>query len=109
MPLSVCPTATCHAPASAVWSLLADPATYGTWADAIVECLTPPGRAAAGQTIRLRAPTWARLFTIDLVIDRVDASTHVLELHGKFPFGLRMQNRFAVTPIDAQTCRIQFG
>ena len=109
MTISVCPAESARASAEVVWALLTKPASYGTWADARVVSVEPPGRAGAGQQIRMRAPTWAPVFQIRFVVERVDDAARVLELRGEFPFGLRMRNRFAVRPLDASTSRIQFG
>ena len=109
MSLTVCPTAVCHAPLPVVWSLLHDPQAWRAWVDAVVESVTPPGLASAGQRIRLRAPVHGRWFLIQVVIDRVREDDHILELHTDFPFALRMQNRFAATALDEASARVQFG
>jgi hypothetical protein len=109
MGLSVCPSEVAHAPASTVWRLLANPREYTQWIDAHVASITPDRSAVPGQRILLRAPTWGRWFTLWIEVERADSTSGVLELTTSFPFGLVLRNRIAVAPLDAQTCRVQFG
>jgi hypothetical protein len=57
----------------------------------------------------LRAPARAPLFRCRLVVEDVDDAARVLTVRGQFPFGLQIRNRLSVTPVDAQTARVQFG
>jgi hypothetical protein len=109
MALSICPVAICHAPGERVWSLLEDPRSYSSWSDARVEALLPPGLAHLGQRVLMRAPARGRWFSVRFLIKRVDRAERVLELHADFPFGLALETRIAVTPIDATSCRVQYG
>lgn len=109
MALSICPSAICRAPVERVWSLLADPQSYGSWSDAAVDAIFPPGPIHAGQRIRLCAPARSRRFLVRFLIERVDHEQHVLELRARFPLGLVLQSRIAVTAIDATTSRVQYG
>lgn len=77
--------------------------------DAHLAAVSPPGPAAPGQHILLRAPTWGRWFKVRVVVEGVDANDHVLSLAATFPFGLDLQTRIAVAAIDERTSRVSFG
>jgi hypothetical protein len=109
MALSVCPAATCHAPVERVWSLLADPQLYGSWSDAVVEGVLPPGPVHPGQQVLLRAPASGRLFPVRFFIEQVDPVHHVLQLLARFPLGLQLRSRISVTALDDASSRIQYG
>ena len=109
MALSVCPAAICHAPAQRVWGQLEDPLSYGSWSDTWVEDVVPPGPVQAGQQVLMRAPRRGRWFKVRFLIKRVDPVAHVLELRAQFPFGLVLETRIAVTPIDDSSSRVQYG
>jgi hypothetical protein len=109
MSLSVCPTAACRAPVGRVWSLLADPTSYGSWSDASVEEVDPTGPARAGQRVLLRAPARGRWLMVRFDLERVDEAAHVLELCAAFPLGLVLKSRIAVTAIDAASSRVVYG
>lgn len=104
-----CPTAVCRAPVGRVWSFLADPARYGSWCDASVEVVDPPGPAHAGQRILLRAPARGRWFLVRFDLERADAARHVLELRADFPLGVVLRSRIAVTAVDAASSRVVYG
>jgi hypothetical protein len=107
--LSVCPAATCRAPVERVWSLLADPQVYGSWSDAVVEGVLPPGPAHPGQQVLLRAPARGRLFPVRFLIEQVDPVHKVLQLRARFPLGLELRSRISVTAVDDASSRIQYG
>lgn len=104
----VCPADTAAVPPEVVWQLLIEPATWGIWADAAVKSVDPPGRAQPGQVIKFGSGFAGIFFEASFVVDRVDDSTHDLELEGIFPFGLTMHEHITVRPVDGQS-RIQFG
>jgi hypothetical protein len=109
MSLSVCPVAVCRAPVEAVWALLVEPRRYDTWTDAVVTTVEPPGRARPGQQIALRAPARGRWFMVLLALESVDEMGHVLTLSARFPLGITVRSRIAVTAIDESSCRVQYG
>lgn len=98
-----------HATPTAVWRLLADPREYGSWVDAHLVSIVPPGPAVPGQRILLRAPTWGRWFNVSIAVERVDPSQCVIELTTHFPFGLRLSNRISVAAAGEGLSRVQFG
>ncbi|TME44800.1 MAG: hypothetical protein E6I56_11170 [Chloroflexi bacterium] len=104
----VCPADTIAASANVIWSLLTDPASYDTWADARVEAVDPPGRAKAGQVVRMSSGFLGLRFGVRFDVERVDEATRDLELRGSFPFGLTMHEHMTVRPVDEGT-RVQYG
>jgi hypothetical protein len=109
MSLSVCPVAVCRASVEAVWALLVEPRRYDTWTDAVVETVEPPGGAGPGQQIALRAPARGRWFMVHFALESVDEIGHVLTLSARFPLGITVRSRIAVTAIDESSCRVQYG
>jgi hypothetical protein len=109
MGLTVCPAAIVAAPVEVVWQNLVQPARYSEWADAHVERIDPEGPAAAGQTIFLTSKGLGRAWHIIFKVEEVDPEKHQLGLHALLPLGLQMKPHISCAPIDATTCRIQYG
>lgn len=109
MSLSICPSELARARLSTVWALLSDPRAYARWIDAHLVSVMPAGAAIPGQRILFRAPTWGRWFKVWTEVTGIDSLNHVLELRTRLPFGLHLENRIAVAPVDEWTSRVQFG
>jgi uncharacterized protein YndB with AHSA1/START domain len=109
MGLSVCPAAIVAAPVEDVWALLADPAKYGEWADADVERVVPEGPITPGQMIYLTTKAFGRSWHIVFRVEMVDPDRHQVQTHVTFPLGMTLQERISCTPIDATSCRVQYG
>jgi ligand-binding SRPBCC domain-containing protein len=109
MALNVCPAAIVAAPVETVWSLLDNPLQFNEWADGKVEWVKPEGPMASGQqfsvTSKALGRTWHAVFTVK----NVDAEKHVLQTDVAFPLGMNLHERVACTPIDATSCRVQYG
>ena len=105
MGLTVCPVAVVAAPVEVVWGNLVQWERYFEWADVQVERLEPEGPATVGQTIYFTG--MALHFTFK--VEAVNPERHQLDLHVLFPFGLQEKPHIACTPIDATTCRVQYG
>lgn len=109
MTLSVCPAATVAAPASVVWDALSEPARWGEWIDGRVVSVTPPGPVTVGQVFTVASPAlgreWRSVFTVELV----DSMKRQLGFQSIFPLGLRLNQRLTCAPIDAVSCRVQYG
>ncbi len=105
MGLSVCPAAVVAAPVEVVWGNLVQWERYSEWADVQVERVEPEGPATAGQTIYFTGMGLHFTFKVE----EVDPERHQLGLHAFFPLGLQEKAHIACYPIDATTCRVQYG
>lgn len=109
MSLSVCPAAVIAAPVEVVWENLVQWEHYSEWADVQVESAEPEGPAIAGQTITFAGKAFGRTLRFIFKIEAVNPEKHQLGLHAYFPLGLQEIPHIACTPIDATTCRVQYG
>jgi len=109
MGLSVCPAAIIAAPVEVVWENLVQPTRYSEWADAQVERSEPEGPATVGQTIYLTSRAFGRTWHIIFKVEEVNPERHQIGLHAFLPLRLQLKSHFACYPIDAATCRVQFG
>ena len=111
MGLTVCPVAVVAAPVELVWENLVQWECYAGWADVQVERSEPAGPATVGQTITFTGKALGRTWHFIFKVEEVDPERHLLGLHAFFPFplGLQMKPHIACTPIDATTCRVQYG
>lgn len=109
MAVSVCPAAVVAAPVENVWALLADPARYDRWWDARTFRIDPPGPAAPGQVVTAGAikARWAPGVTLRVVA--VNPDKHQIQFVVSLPFGMTNHQTTTCTPIDATSCRVQFG
>jgi hypothetical protein len=106
MGLSVCPGAIVAAPVEVVWANLTEWERYSEWGGGVrVERLEPEGPAAAGQTGHFTGMGLRFTFKVEAV----DPTRHQLDVHVFFPLGLQEKAHIACTPIDAASCRVQYG
>jgi hypothetical protein len=110
MGLTVCPAAVVAAPVEVVWENLVQWERYSEWADVQVERSEPEGPATVGQTISFGGKAFGRTWHFIFKIEEVNPERHQLGLHAFFPFGMPEEiSHIACTPIDATTCRVQYG
>ncbi len=109
MALSVCPAAIVAAPVELVWANLVQWERYPDWTDVQVERVEPEGPAHAGQTITFGGRVLGRTLRFSFKVEAVDPEKHTLDLHVVFPFGLQEKPHITCTPIDAASCRVQYG
>jgi hypothetical protein len=109
MGLSVCPTAVVAAPVEVVWANLVRWERYSEWADVQAERIEPKGPATAGQTIAFGGKAFGRTLHFLFKIEEVNPERHRLSMHAFFPLGLQERTRITCYPIDATTCRVQYG
>ncbi len=108
MGLSVCPAAVVAAPVEIVWQLL-QPARLSEWVDGRVEGPVPEGAPFVGQTFFVVSRAFGRDWRAEFKVEKVDAKRHQLAMHVKFPLGMQLHEHFSSTPIDAASCRVQYG
>jgi hypothetical protein len=109
MGLSVCPTAVVAAPVEVVWENLVHWERYAEWADVQVERLEPVGPPSVGQTIYFTGKALGRTWHFIFKVEEINPERHRLGLHVFFPFGLQEKPHIACDPIDATSCRVQYG
>ena len=109
MGLTVCPAAIVAAPVEVVWENLVHWERYAEWAGVQVERSEPAGPAATGQTIYFAGKAFGRTLRFIFKVEAVNPERHELDLHVFFPLGLQEKPHVACTPIDATTCRVQYG
>ena len=109
MGLTVCPTGIVAAPLAVVWGNLVQWERYAGWAGVQPERVEPAGPAAPGQTIHFAGKVlWCTMRFIGKV-EAIDPDRHQIDLHGFFPLGLQQKAHIVCTPIDAASCRVQYG
>ncbi len=113
MSLTVCPAAVVAAPVEVVWENLVQWERYSEWfsADLRVERSEPEGPASIGQTIYFGGKAFGRTWHFIFKVEEVNPERHQLGLHAffPFPFSFQMKPHIACSPIDATTCRVQYG
>lgn len=109
MGLSVCPSAIVAAPTETVWSLLDPLSQLDKWADGKVISVVPEGSATPGQRAIIRSRAAGRIWNVTFVVEDIDRERHVLQMNVTFPFGMHLHERIMCSPIDAQSCRVQYG
>src|SRR6476469_2992897 len=109
MGLSVCPSAVVEAPVEVVWANLVEWERYAEWTDAYVVHSEPDGPAAVGQTVYFAGKVFSRALHFTFKVQEVNAERHQIGLHVYFPFGLQEKPHIACYPIDATSCRVQYG
>jgi hypothetical protein len=109
MGLTVCPAAIVAAPIEVVWENLVQWERYSEWADVQAERSEPEGPATVGQTIYFGGKALGRTWHFIFKIEEVNPERHQISLHAFFPLGLQEKVHIACYPIDATTCRVQYG
>ena len=109
MSLSVCPAAVVAAPVELVWRNLVEWERYSEWADVQVERSQPEGPASAGQTVTFGGKVMSRTLHFTFKVEQIDPEKHQIGLHAFFPLGLQEKPHVTCTPIDATSCRVQYG
>ena len=105
MSLTVCPVAFIASPVETVWELISDPVLRDTWWHARTERVVPEGKASAGQVIYLKNPLGRRG---TLTVETVDPAKHQIHwvLRG---LGVTNDQTTTCAPLDAVSCRVQYG
>ncbi len=108
--ISTCPAANVAVPVEDVWALLMHPARYDDkWWDIHIEQIVPEGSATAGQVIKASGRAMGIRARVNLAIEAVDPDKHQIRFTVHFPFGIVSDNTITCTPIDEQTCYVQYG
>jgi hypothetical protein len=112
MGLTVCPAAVVAAPVEVVWENLVHWERYSAWFDRSlhVERSEPEGPATVGQTISFTGKAFGRTAHFRFKVEEVNPARHQLGLDAYFPLlRLQMKPHISCAPIDATSCRVQYG
>ncbi|MBV9601188.1 MAG: SRPBCC family protein [Chloroflexi bacterium] len=109
MGITVCPVAIVAAPVEVVWQNLIEWERFSEWAEVQVEQSEPEGPATAGQRISFAGKAFGRTWHFVFQVEAVNPETHQLGLHAFFPLGLQEKAHISCAPIDATSCRVQYG
>ena len=109
MSLTVCPAAVVAAPVEVVWRNLVQWERYYDWAEVWVERSEPAGPATVGQTSYFAGKVFFRTMRFSFKVEAINPVSYQLGVHAFLPFGLQEKPHVTCTPIDASTCRVQYG
>ena len=109
MAFRTCPIAAVRAPAERVWDLLSQPTNYAQWWDAQTRAITPAGSAQPGQRVDAQTTALGRQWNVNITIELIDHARRVVDLTTRLPFGITVHNHITCVPLDAATCRVNFG
>jgi hypothetical protein len=109
MAFAVCPTEVVKAPIEVVWALLTTPSGWGSFFDADVLSVEPPGSAAPGQKVRVASGQWPARFRLLFEFTEIDAASGRLRLEIKLPFGIINHEELVCTPLGPAECRVAYG
>ena len=109
MVVSVCPAANVAAPVEDVWELLAQPSIYDRWWDAHLERSVPEGPATPGQISYATTKELGKKWDVTFVVKSVNPDRHQIQLDVTLPFGIIDHATITCTPVDAVSCRVQYG
>ncbi len=109
MVVSVCPVANVAAPIEDVWELLAIPANYDKWWDAQLVRSDPEGPATPGQISYATTRAFGKQWDVSFVITSINPERYQIQFNVTLPLGIIDHATFTCTPVDAASCRVQFG
>ena len=109
MVISVCPADIVAAPAEDVWELLCQPSRYGEWWDVRLERIEPEGPATPGQVVNATSGALGRRWKVMFVIKMVNPARHQIQFDVTLPLGITDHVTITCTPVDAGSCRVQYG
>jgi len=99
------------APIEVVWENLVQWERYSEWFDRSIkaERIEPEGPATVGQTISFGGKVLGRTLHFTFKVEEVNPEKHQIGLHAYFPLGLQMKPHISCAPLNATTCRVQYG
>jgi uncharacterized protein YndB with AHSA1/START domain len=109
MVVSVCPVANVAAPVEEIWELLAEPSNYDRWWDAHLVRSVPEGPATPGQINYATTKAFGKQWDVTLVVKSIQPASHQIQIDASLPFGVIDHATITSTPVDAVSCRVQFG
>src|SRR5262249_53338598 len=107
--LTVCPTAVFAAPVERVWESFVRGERYSHLSGGEVERNEPEGSASVGQTRHFVGKAFGRRRRFICNVEEHNRERYQLGIHVRLPLGLREKPHIACNPIDATSCRVQYG
>jgi hypothetical protein len=109
MVVSVCPVAIVAAPVEDVWELLAQPSNYDRWWDAHLVRSVPEGPATPGQVSYATTRAFGKQWDVTFVVKSINHDRYQIRLDVTLPFGIIDHATLICTPVNAVSCRVQYG
>ena len=109
MVVSVCPADIVAAPVEEVWELLNQPSRYDEWWDARLVSIVPEGPATLGQIVHVTSGALGKRWNVTFVIKLVNSSRHQIQFDVTLPLGITDHVTITCSPVDAISCRVQYG
>ena len=92
-----------------VWELLAQPSNYDRWWDAHLVRSEPEGPATLGQISYATTKEFGKQWDVTFVVKSIQPTKHQIQLDVTLPLGIIDHATLTCTPVDAVSCRVQFG
>lgn len=109
MTVSTCPADEVKAPLGAVWDLLQNPVSWGSFWDVQVLAVEPEGRAVPGQMIGGRSRAVGRQWPLAFRIVAIDHEKTWIEVTTSLPLGIAVKNRVACQSLSEDVTLVRFG
>ena len=109
MVVSVCPADIVAAPVEDAWELLNQPSRYDEWWDARLVSIVPEGPATPGQIVHVTSSGLGKRWNVTFVIKLVNPARHQIQFDVTLPLGITDHVTITCSPVDAASCRVQYG
>ena len=109
MAITACPATTVAAPVEFVWELLSDLRLYDLWWDARMPRIVPEGPATPGPMAYATTSGLGRTWDISFKVNVVDPVKRRVQIDAALLLGIVNHATITCTPIDDETCRLEFG
>src|SRR5947208_870511 len=107
--ITICPSAVVAAPVESVWELLTEPTLIGEWSDMRTERIVPEGKAAPGQVLYGTTCGLGKTWDVTITVEKINPEKHQVQILATLPLGVVNHATITCTPIDAASCRVQYG
>jgi Polyketide cyclase / dehydrase and lipid transport len=108
MRILVCPVAIIEAPVEIVLRLL-ELRNFGTWVDAKVEKVNPPGPMVVGQEATFSAKRFLLTRKGKIKVVAIDTANRTIRYDVFGPFGFKNEEKLEYRPLTDTTCEVQYN
>ena len=109
MIVNTCPAAVTSASPERVWQVVTDTERLGDWADATFVSAHPPGLAATGQVVNLRASGLGRTWRVTIEVGDMDPGHRWIDLLARLPLGLENHEHLTLAETPEGGTLIRFN